>query len=284
MNLFRKEPVIVIGMHRSGTALLVRVIEEMGVFMGGRKEKNGESIFFLRLNEWVMRQVGARWDKPEDMNLLVENKECRNLMVRFLSLFVDGPRYFSYLGLRGIAYSLFFRDKLWGWKDPRNTFTLPLWLDVFPNARVICIERNGIDVAKSLIVRQEKEIVMLKKQFDNYKYLYSLKLKKEVFGTSSFIKGIEEAVDLWYKYVRQSREVCGEIGDRCLFIKYEDFLANPRDGVMRMASFMQLAIPEEKIARISAIINNSRANAYKEDKTLKELAERYKDTLKVHDE
>lgn len=32
----------------------------------------------------------------------------------------------------------------WGWKDPRNVYTLGLWLIQFPNARVIHIIRSGI--------------------------------------------------------------------------------------------------------------------------------------------
>ncbi len=32
--------------------------------------------------------------------------------------------------------------KAWGWKDPRNTFTLPMWLSIFPKARVLHVLRN----------------------------------------------------------------------------------------------------------------------------------------------
>jgi len=38
----------------------------------------------------------------------------------------------------------------WGWEDPRHTFMLPLRLSLFPRARVVCIERDGIDVAQLL--------------------------------------------------------------------------------------------------------------------------------------
>jgi hypothetical protein len=44
----------------------------------------------------------------------------------------------------------------WGWKDPRNSITLPVWLKLFPDARVIHIVRNGVDVAESLYRRQQR--------------------------------------------------------------------------------------------------------------------------------
>ena len=43
-----------------------------------------------------------------------------------------------------------------GWKDPRNTFTLDLWLKLFPNAKIINIMRHPLDVSQSLLVRQNK--------------------------------------------------------------------------------------------------------------------------------
>src|SRR5213078_1316124 len=47
-------------------------------------------------------------------------------------------------------------DRPWGWKDPRTVFTLPLWLQLFPKAKIINIVRNGVDVASSLSVREQK--------------------------------------------------------------------------------------------------------------------------------
>ncbi|MBW1793701.1 MAG: sulfotransferase [Deltaproteobacteria bacterium] len=44
----------------------------------------------------------------------------------------------------------------WGWKDPRTTLTLPLWLKLFPKARIIHVIRNGIDSALSLWRRCKK--------------------------------------------------------------------------------------------------------------------------------
>ena len=38
-------PIIVIGMHRSGTTMLIKQLEELGLFVGDKKRKNYESVF-----------------------------------------------------------------------------------------------------------------------------------------------------------------------------------------------------------------------------------------------
>ncbi|MEM6529500.1 MAG: hypothetical protein AAF653_14480, partial [Chloroflexota bacterium] len=38
----------------------------------------------------------------------------------------------------------------WGWKDPRNTLTLAFWLDLFPDANLLLVVRNPMEVARSL--------------------------------------------------------------------------------------------------------------------------------------
>src|SRR5207237_264153 len=38
----------------------------------------------------------------------------------------------------------------WGWKDPRTSLTIPLWLELVPDLRVVVCLRNPLDVALSL--------------------------------------------------------------------------------------------------------------------------------------
>ena len=61
------QPIIVIGMHRSGSSLLVKVLQELGVFMGNDFEENNESMFFNKINDWRLLQAGASWDIPENL-------------------------------------------------------------------------------------------------------------------------------------------------------------------------------------------------------------------------
>jgi hypothetical protein len=39
-------PVIIIGMSRSGTTMLVEMLEQLGLFVGRKKTRNNEAVFF----------------------------------------------------------------------------------------------------------------------------------------------------------------------------------------------------------------------------------------------
>src|SRR5882762_1173779 len=131
-------PIIVIGMHRSGTTLVTRMLEDLGLFVGATREGNEEASFFLAINRWLMFQSGAAWDYPEPIAYLLQHKEIRALardyIVRYL---MESPRVISFLGWRNYwRYgTLVELDCPWGWKNPLNTYTLPLWLDIFPEAK-----------------------------------------------------------------------------------------------------------------------------------------------------
>jgi len=79
-------------------------------------------------------------------------------MVKLAENYIKSIRRIKYLGfIKGLKYkSLKELDFPWGWKDPRNTFTIDIWIEVFPNAKLIHIYRNPIDVAESLRKRTLK--------------------------------------------------------------------------------------------------------------------------------
>ena len=70
-------PIIIIGMHRSGTTMLSRQLEALGVFMGNKKESNHEATFFLGIDSWLVTQCGGAWDNPQAIRYLLENKQVR---------------------------------------------------------------------------------------------------------------------------------------------------------------------------------------------------------------
>ena len=57
-------PLIIIGMHRSGTSMVTRMLQGAGVFTGRRLEMNGAARFFQRINRWLFHLNRATWDHP----------------------------------------------------------------------------------------------------------------------------------------------------------------------------------------------------------------------------
>ena len=39
---------------------------------------------------------------------------------------------------------------VWGWKDPRNSLTLPFWQDLLPGLKTLIVVRNPLEVAHSM--------------------------------------------------------------------------------------------------------------------------------------
>ena len=67
----RTSPIMISGMHRSGTSMLTGVLNDLGLIIGNKLDSNKESIFFQRINIWMMSLLGASWDSPkqfEDIN------------------------------------------------------------------------------------------------------------------------------------------------------------------------------------------------------------------------
>ena len=41
-------PIIIIGMHRSGTSMLSKILEDSDIFLGNNKDINNEALFFKK--------------------------------------------------------------------------------------------------------------------------------------------------------------------------------------------------------------------------------------------
>ena len=63
-RLLEASPIVVIGMHRSGTRVVVDVLEKLGVFMGADTQGDSESVAFMLINEGILHQCGAFWSEP----------------------------------------------------------------------------------------------------------------------------------------------------------------------------------------------------------------------------
>src|SRR5437588_3783735 len=153
-------PIIILGMHRSGTSLLTEVLQAMGLHVGWFLQEDFECPFFLERNEKIMNICGGSWEQPQAVESLLKHLTMRSQMKALLLRDLESPAFLSYLGphhwrCRGNLNQLRFP---WGWKDPRNTYLLPLWLDVFPDAKIVHIYRHPMDVAQSLAVREQNSI------------------------------------------------------------------------------------------------------------------------------
>ena len=97
---FNKSPVIISGMHRSGTGLLSEILESHKVFLGKYKQENNESLFFLNLNRWLMSLIDTSWDNPADLTKM--GKMQFNKIIDKLNHKINSRLIYLYFGKKAI--------------------------------------------------------------------------------------------------------------------------------------------------------------------------------------
>ena len=141
-------PVIVLGMHRSGTSAMARLVQELGMNVGanllpatdGNVYGHFEDEAFIRFHdELIKRQYPKRAPFCEWLPL--------------------APAEIAYTqGDRVEAESIWETHRMSGgtaWKDPRTSLFLDLWMETLPDARAIVCLRHPYQVHRSLLRRGE---------------------------------------------------------------------------------------------------------------------------------
>ena len=108
--------------------MLTRLLHACGLYLGKKNElmppqadnPDGfwEHLGFVALNDELLNVLGGAWDLPPEAD---EPFTRRN--------------GFSSDGKRGYCYEGFDSASVWGWKDPRNSLTLPFWQNLLPGLK-----------------------------------------------------------------------------------------------------------------------------------------------------
>lgn len=267
----RRPPVIIIGMHRSGTSMVTRLLERLGLFVGWKKDPNHEALLFLELNEWLLRQAGATWDRPAAFLEFAQTGATRNLAVEALRCVLGSWPALGFLGPKRFlsGRSIVAMREPWGWKDPRNTVTLPVWLDLFPDARVIHVTRHGVDVAQSLTVR---ELATPAIGHIRRKAILGLVGYPEILP-SPRCRTLEGSFGLWEEYMAAAMANITSLGERHFCLCYEEFLANPLPFAHELASFCGIPRTDTALDDAVSALKPSRAFAFRDDPALKNFAD-----------
>ena len=273
-----KDPVIIAGVPRSGTTLVSQCLRMAGLFLGINVQKDLESLFFFPLNEKILKQANAGWDNPAPLKYLIENSDALRMTAQCLETDLLSPKIRRYLGLRRyMRYrSIEKFDEPWGWKDPRNVLTLPIWLELFPRARVIYIVRNGIDVANSLTVRANERLgrSTMEHGARRRKGAFRSTLQRAGFKGSARCLRLERSFSLWEEYLSRADEILAGSNIHHIIIKFEDLLCQPEKHLSELVKFSGLDEPNEtQMHAISSVVNPKRANAFALNENLKSFHE-----------
>jgi GT2 family glycosyltransferase/glycosyltransferase involved in cell wall biosynthesis len=199
--------------------MLTRLLHACGLYLGPKDElmppqadnPDGfwEHLGFVGLNDELLNELGGAWDLPPKSD---EN---------FADARLDPLR------MKGrLLIERFNSAGLWGWKDPRNSLTLPFWQDLLPQMKTVIMVRNPLEVAYSM---------------------------KERNGTSySF------GLRLWEIYNRRAIERAGE--QNRLVTHYDFFFQNPEAELRRITEFV--GFPNAEAAKAAALVTTRRRHTH----------------------
>jgi hypothetical protein len=201
------EIVCVLGMHRSGTSLLTRILNLLGVYLGpidhllAAAPDNPTGFWehrqLLEVNEAILGRFGGGADDPPD----------------FPAGWAAAP---ALEDLRQQARAVVRQDfgtaAPWGWKDPRTCLTLPFWTHLLPPMRFVVCLRDPYEVVQSLGRRNGYSAV--------------------------------KSVYLWLVYADAILRHTAERPRR--FVFYEDLLEDPAKTTRCLARFLDLGEADER--------------------------------------
>lgn len=257
-------------MHRSGTTMLCRLLEELGLFVGKSKRKNYEATFFQKINKYLLYQANATWDDPENIRYLDEDYYLE--LAKVLRKRINSPFFMEYLGLGKYLSQLSGTDKKlsWGWKDPVNSLTIDMWKAIYPQAKIIYVYRNPIDVAASLQKRELKRRASRKLSWKQ-RWKQFMLFRDYQFNQSYRIFDLKQGILLWEQYIKQNEKSALKYQGEVLKIKYEDLLESPEKKLEEIAGFCGLNCNHNQIQKASEMVDSGRKYSFVKDEDLVKL-------------
>lgn len=264
-------PIIITGMHRSGTSMVTSLFAKAGLMIGKDLDQNHESIFFYNINETLLEMQNATWDHPktftqledktlQDYLVLVENNMKRKGTIRYMGIY-------QWIKTR----SNITRLNQWGWKDPRNTITWPLWKTRFPTAKIIHVVRNPIDVAISIHKRER-----YKKKMVDERDTKGVRIKKY----SERMQNFSSALELWCEYEDEAYTMINTYPSDVVVVKYEEMLLQPLQELEKVFGFLKSKKLSVKGINVNRI-EKERAYAFLNNSEYKEHYESMKSNIHV---
>lgn len=205
----------VVGMHRSGTSMVARMLEAGGVSFGPSTDLAGpnddnpygfwEHEGIRRVNEELLAKLGGDWRNPPLISAAaLQAAVSEDLEQRATSL------------LDAVAAG----SPAYGWKDPRTSLLLPFWLQhVGDQVKAICCLRHPSAVAASLAKRNQLPA-----------------------GLSSF---------LWQEYTAAAHQALAQAD--VLVVAYESILADPLAQAQRMRAHLEGVVDLDTEAMVAAV-------------------------------
>jgi hypothetical protein len=212
-----RQAVVVLGMHRSGTSMLARLLVALGVDFGKRLLTDEvpdnqigywEQADIVELQEAILDRLDRTWYGPNGHLALPEGWRSRPDIVPLLARLSDI-----------LTQELDQARGLWGFKDPRTARLLPFWQAQFT--------ARGVQALTVLAVRHPAAVCG------------SLLARNSINGMT-----LDRAQRLWQIHNRDILLRLGDAGPAAV-VDYDGWFARPAAALAGLCSALSLPAPEE---------------------------------------
>jgi len=199
--------------------MLTRLLHACGLYLGSKDElmpaqadnPDGfwEHLGFVALNDELLNELGGAWDLPPKADEDFKHPRLNPLRLK-----------------ARLLIERFDSSGIWGWKDPRNSLTLPFWQDVLPGLKTLIVVRNPLEVAYSM------------RQRNGTSYSFGLRL--------------------WEIYNRRVIEASSE--QERFVTHYDFFFENAKTELLRIARF--IGLPDADVDNAAALVATRRRHTH----------------------
>ena len=207
-------PVVIAGMHRSGTSLVASYLASLGVHMGDRlipaDSRNPRGYFedadFVELHGRILRDCTAAGEAGhQDWGWTESERLDRAPLARYAA------------EARDLAARRAGTPGIWGWKDPRTTLLLDFWDEIL----------------------QERALYVLP-----YRFPWEVADSMQRLGADVFLRNPEWAYPIWSFYNRHLLDFHKRHPDRSLLVSANALLRDPARFTALLREKLGLAVEE----------------------------------------
>jgi hypothetical protein len=232
-----RQPVLIIGAHRSGTSATAHALEILGLQIGQRLDSHYEPRALQQLHEDYLKEVGASWHDPMPFLQSIQTHDGEQRCIDYLRANVR--RHFARIfGYRKNPRGLWMLARLklgaaWGWKEPRTTLFVGAWLKIFPEARIVHVFRDPIAAASSIRRRE-------------------LQFQASGDPPSGKIDNLDYCISLVRTYIEAGERLADS--ENYFRVVFEDIQTNASKALEQTARFCRLQFTSKQLAKAASTI------------------------------
>jgi len=221
--------------------MVANLLHQAGLYLGSEAdlvpptpdnpEGHWENSRFTTINEQILREYQATWYSPPPADQDWNTQPIAEIRRRATALLEE-----------------FSGHEPWGWKDPRNCLTLPVWSSLLPDLKVVICLRNPLEAANSLRRRQVTWYWPESTFLDDLKRLRRVLTRRRYFS-------LPRCLDLWKIYNEHLLEYAPK--QNRIVTHYESYFHDEGGELRRLLEFLNISVAEDVIEECLSVINKN---------------------------